>query len=117
MVIVKIKCFLQVFCTDLTTKRISEDVVYNELFGINASKSTGLDEIPGRLIKDRAVLFKKPITTITITMVTTTKRGAAEAGEGEVSRHSGPETEVAVEAGDSDIYNVLFMSFRESFKI
>ena len=48
----------------LNFKTISEDVVYKEPCGINASKSTGLDEIPGRFIKDGATLLKKPITSI-----------------------------------------------------
>ena len=48
----------------LNLKTISEDLVYKELCGINVSKSTGLDEIPGRFIKDGATLLKKPITSI-----------------------------------------------------
>ena len=43
---------------------VSEDLVYKELLKLNSSKSTGLDEIPERFIKDGANVLKVPITFI-----------------------------------------------------
>jgi hypothetical protein len=43
-------------------KHVSETFVYKELKNLNSSKSTGLDEIPARFLKDAASFFKIPIT-------------------------------------------------------
>ena len=45
-------------------KPVSEDFIYKELTCLNPSKSTGLDEIPARFIKDDASVLKIPITFI-----------------------------------------------------
>ena len=45
-------------------KPVSEDFIYKELTCLNPSKSTGLDEIPARFIKDGAYVLKIPITFI-----------------------------------------------------
>ena len=43
---------------------VSEDFVFKELSHLNPSKSTGLDNIPARFIKDAAIFFLIPITYI-----------------------------------------------------
>ena len=43
---------------------VSEDFVFRELVKLNSSKSTGLDELPARFIKDGAKVLKIPITFI-----------------------------------------------------
>ena len=48
----------------LVLQPASEDFVSKELSSFNASKSTGLDEIPARLIWDGARILKYPITSI-----------------------------------------------------
>ena len=45
-------------------KHVSESFVLHELKNLNSSKSTGLDEIPARFLKDAAVFLKLPITFI-----------------------------------------------------
>ena len=45
-------------------KHVSESFVLHELKDLNSSKSTGLDEIPARFLKDAAVFLKLPITFI-----------------------------------------------------
>ena len=49
---------------DFVLKKVSEDFVYKELLKLNPSKSTGLDEIPARFIRDGASVLKIPITFI-----------------------------------------------------
>ena len=44
--------------------RVEEDFVCNELRKIKTSKSTGLDNIPARLLKDGAAPLAKPLTTL-----------------------------------------------------
>jgi len=45
-------------------KTVSEEYVYKELCSLNPMKSTGLDNIPARFIKDGAIFLKIPITFI-----------------------------------------------------
>ena len=45
-------------------KPVSKNFIYKKLTCLNPSKSTGLDEIPARLIKDGASVLKIPITFI-----------------------------------------------------
>jgi len=45
-------------------KHVSEEFVYKELCKLNASKSTGLDGIPARFVKDGASVLKIPVTFI-----------------------------------------------------
>ena len=40
---------------------VNEDFIYKELCKFNPSKSTGTDNIPARLVKDAASVFKNPI--------------------------------------------------------
>ena len=47
-----------------TLQTVSEDFVYKELSSLNITKSTGLDEIPARFIKDGAAVLTAPITFI-----------------------------------------------------
>ena len=49
---------------DFVLKKVSEDFVYKELLKLNPSKSTGLDEIPARFVRDGASVLKIPITFI-----------------------------------------------------
>ena len=49
---------------EFVLKKVSEDFVYKELLKLNPSKSTGLDEIPARFIRDGASVLKIPITYI-----------------------------------------------------
>ena len=44
------------------SKHVTEDFVYKELCSLNISKSTGLDGIPARFLKDAAPILKVPIT-------------------------------------------------------
>ena len=46
----------------LTT--VEEDLVCSELRKIKTSKSTGLDNIPARLLKDGAIVISKPLTVL-----------------------------------------------------
>lgn len=46
----------------LTLKPVSEEYIYNELKNLNSYKSTGIDNIPARFIKDGAKALAKPIT-------------------------------------------------------
>ena len=50
--------------TSFLLSPVSEDFVYKELLKLNSSKSTGLDELPARFIKDGANVLKIPITFI-----------------------------------------------------
>ena len=43
---------------------VTEDFVHSELLKIKSSKSTGLKEIPARLLKDGAPAISKPLTTL-----------------------------------------------------
>ena len=43
---------------------VTEDFVHSELLKIKSSKSTGLKEIPARLLKDGAPALSKPLTTL-----------------------------------------------------
>ena len=43
---------------------VSEDFVYDELNNLNISKSTGLDGLPARFLKDAAEVIKYPITSV-----------------------------------------------------
>jgi hypothetical protein len=45
---------------------VSQDFLYKEVCHLNSFKSTGLDDIPVRLIKDAATVLTKPITNIVI---------------------------------------------------
>ena len=45
----------------MTLKPVSEDFIYKELLKLNPTKSTGLDEIPARFIRDGACILKVPI--------------------------------------------------------
>ena len=44
--------------------RLSEDFIFKELVNVNPTKSTGLDDIPARFIKDGAIVLTTPITHI-----------------------------------------------------
>jgi len=46
----------------LNLSHVSENFVYKELCSLNTSKSTGLDDIPARFLKDAAPVVKLPIT-------------------------------------------------------
>ena len=48
----------------LVLQPVTEEFVFKELCSLNANKSTGLDEIPARFIKDGANVIKVPITAI-----------------------------------------------------
>lgn len=48
----------------LKLKTVSENFIYQELTKLNTAKSTGLDDIPARLLKDAAIVIKIPITYI-----------------------------------------------------
>ena len=41
---------------------VQENEVYNELYKIDPTKASGPDEIPGRLLKERAAWLAEPIT-------------------------------------------------------
>ena len=43
-------------------KHVTEEFVYKELCSLNISKSTGLDGIPARFLKDAAPILKVPVT-------------------------------------------------------
>ena len=43
---------------------VSEDFVYDELNNLNISKSTGLDGLAARFLKDAAEVIKYPITSV-----------------------------------------------------
>lgn len=69
--VTKIRSNLQAVCTRSTPRKssavlrlssIKEDFVCSELRKIKATKSTGLDNIPARLLKDGAVVISKPLT-------------------------------------------------------
>ena len=47
---------------ELSLRHVSEDFVYKELCNLNTSKSTGLDGIPARFLKDAAPIIKIHIT-------------------------------------------------------
>jgi hypothetical protein len=51
--------------------RTTEEFVFKELCSLNTNKSTGLDEIPARFIKDGANVIKVPITAIINQSITT----------------------------------------------
>ena len=44
--------------------KVSEDFDYDELSNLNISKSTGLDVLPARFLKNAAEFIKCPITSI-----------------------------------------------------
>ena len=48
----------------LVLQPVTEEFVFKELCSLNTNKSTGLDEIPARFIKDGANVIKVPITAI-----------------------------------------------------
>ena len=50
--------------TKLSLSTVSEEFIEKELCGLNASKSTGLDNIPARFLKDGASILKTPISHI-----------------------------------------------------
>ena len=43
---------------------VSEDFIFDEINNLNIAKSTGLDGLPARFLKDAAEIIKTPITTI-----------------------------------------------------
>ena len=45
-------------------QQVSEDYVYKLLKNIDSNKSTGLDELPAKFIKDSADIIKNPVTYI-----------------------------------------------------
>ena len=47
-----------------TLHPVSEDFIFKELVNVNPTKSTGLDDIPARFIKDGAIVLTTPITHI-----------------------------------------------------
>ena len=49
---------------EVILKPVSETYVYKEILNLNPSKSTGLDDIPARFIRDGAPVLKIPITFI-----------------------------------------------------
>ena len=55
----------------LALQLVTEEFVFKELCSLNANKSTGLDEIPARFIKDGANVIKIPITAIINRSITT----------------------------------------------
>ena len=66
-----IVCILKLFMKARTKKRrfldlktISEQFVYKEILNLNPAKSTGLDDISARFIRDGATILKTPITFI-----------------------------------------------------
>ena len=71
--IMKIRNNLQAVFTQLRLPRtraifqlttVEEDLVCSELRKIKTSKSTGLDNIPARLLKDGAIVISKPLTVL-----------------------------------------------------
>ena len=50
---------------------VSSDFIYKELCSLNINKSTGLDGIPARFLKDGAVLLKDQLTHIVNVSITT----------------------------------------------
>ena len=48
----------------LLLQPVTEDFVFKELKCLNVTKSTGLDNIPARFLKDGAPVLKTPITAI-----------------------------------------------------
>ena len=57
--------------TRLSLSHVTEDFIEKELRGLNATKSTGLDNIPARFLKDGASILKTPITHIVNLSITT----------------------------------------------
>jgi hypothetical protein len=57
--------------TKLSLGTVTEEFIEKELRGLNAFKSTGLDNIPARFLKDGASILKKPITHIVNLSITT----------------------------------------------
>ena len=55
----------------LVLQPVTEEFVFEELCSLNANKSTGLDEISARFIKDGANVIKVPITAIINQSITT----------------------------------------------
>jgi hypothetical protein len=55
----------------LLLQSVSEDFIYKELRALNVNKSTGLDDIPARFLKDGAFYIKEPIMAIVNTSITT----------------------------------------------
>ena len=49
---------------DIILKYVTENLVFKELLHLNASKSTGLDGIPAKFLKDGAEVLKLLITWI-----------------------------------------------------
>jgi hypothetical protein len=54
----------KIFLTRLQMNFFNNVLVFKELCSLNTNKSTGLDEIPARFIKDGANVIKVPITAI-----------------------------------------------------
>lgn len=48
----------------LVLQPLSEDFIYKELRNLNIDKSTGLDDIPARFLKNDAFYIKEPIMSI-----------------------------------------------------
>jgi hypothetical protein len=55
----------------LVLQPVTEEFVFKELCSLNANKSTGVDEIPARFIKDGGNVIKVPITAIINQSITT----------------------------------------------
>ena len=49
---------------------VSEDFIYKELCNLNCSKSTGLDNIPARFLKDSASYLKIHVTDLVNSSIT-----------------------------------------------
>ena len=43
---------------------VTEDVIYNELYRLNPSRSIKTDNIPAKFVKDAALVLTKPVTHI-----------------------------------------------------
>ena len=56
---------------EIIQKPVTEDFVYKQILKLNPVKSTGLDDIPARFIRDGAPVLKIPITYIVNLSITT----------------------------------------------
>ena len=56
---------------EIILKPVTEDFVYKQILNLNPVKSTGLDDIPARFIRDGAPVLKIPITYIVNLSITT----------------------------------------------
>lgn len=56
---------------ELKLTHVTEDFIYKEISNLNTFKSTGIDNIPARFIKDGAIVLAKPITYLVNLSITT----------------------------------------------